>query len=249
MGLIQTLVNRQRATSPSGRIAVYDTATAPPRLLKLEASSWLDLIERLTTAAYKECQQKGVSFPYVVLREVIENLIHADFKEVVVSILDDGRVVRISDQGPGITNKELAFEPGFTTATSQMKKSIRGVGSGLPVVREVMGFSGGNAEVKDNIGPGTVITLYLAKTEVGRTRRAHTPSRRQVAILSLITELGSAGPSEISKELGVGLSTVHRELICLEEVGLLKSNGQGKRLATNDGLKCLNTTVSEGGFK
>jgi hypothetical protein len=34
------------------------------------------------------------------IRALIENLIHAEFMGVVVSILDDGNVVRISDKGP-----------------------------------------------------------------------------------------------------------------------------------------------------
>lgn len=249
MGLLQTLAKNKRAASASGRIAVYDTPTAPPRLVKLEAPSWPNLIERLATAAYRECQQKGLSFPYIVLREVVENLIHADFKEVVVSILADGQTVRISDQGPGIVNKEMAFEPGFTTATAKMKHFIRGVGSGLPVVKEVMTFSGGKVEIKDNLGPGTVISLRLTGNRATQAAPHLGVSRRQVSMLSLITELASAGPSEISKELGLTLSTVHRELICLEEVGLLKSNGQGKRFATSEGLKYLNRTVSAGDFK
>ena len=229
-----------------GRIAVYDAPTAPPRLIKIEASGWDELIEKLTTTSYKESQQKGGSFPYVVLREVVENLIHANFQEIVISILSDGNTIRITDQGPGISDKSQAFEPGFTTATEDMKRYIRGVGSGLPVVREIMTFSGGNVEIKDNLASGTVITLSLASSTKKAAKAAAVPAltRRQIGILSLITELGVAGPSEINKELDLSLSTAHRELICLEDEGLLKSDSQGKRECTSKGLGCLSETIT-----
>lgn len=246
MGLLQAIVNRQGG-SPSGRIAVYDAPTSPPRLFKVAASSWPDVIERLATTTYEECQKKGASFPYVVLKEVVENLIHANFQEIVISIINNAHTIRISDQGPGISDKELVFEPGYTTASSQMKRYIRGVGSGLPVAKEIMTFSGGKIEINDNLGPGTVVTLSLVEDTVDRSARpAYSPSKRQTTILSLITELGSAGPSEVSKELGLSLSTVHRELICLEDYGLLKSDGQGKRAASTEGLNYLNRAVSAG---
>jgi hypothetical protein len=42
-----------------------------------------------------------------------------------------------------------------------MKKYIRGVGSGLPIVKEVIVFSGGSMDVEDNIRSGTVVSLRL----------------------------------------------------------------------------------------
>ena len=226
-----------------GRIAVYDTQKAPPRLIKIDEGSCADLIESLATTTYRECQQKGSSFPYVVLRETIENLIHANFAEIVVSVLDNGNTVRVTDQGPGVEDVHRAFEPGFTTATHEMKRYIRGVGSGLPVIKEIMTFSGGRVEIGKNLGCGTVVTLRLPRE---KSSPEPSLSKRQASILSLVTELGSAGPSDVSRELGAGLSTVHRELTLLEEKGLLKSNEQGKRYCTQKGLSCLNKTVAPG---
>ena len=62
--------------------------------------------------------------PYTVINELIENLIHAFFRDVVVTILDGGRVIRISDHGPGIPDKDRAFLPGFTTATADQRRFI-----------------------------------------------------------------------------------------------------------------------------
>ena len=120
--------------------------------------------------------------PYTAIREVSENFIHADFAEPVVSILDSGMTIRFADQGPGIPNKERALLPGFTTASGDMKHFIRGVGSGLPIVNDYLSFSGGSLVIEDNLGSGSVVTLY-AKSDPLRSgpsssapASAHAPS-------------------------------------------------------------------------
>ena len=69
--------------------------------------------------------------------------IRDSFKEVVVSILDKGNTIRFADHGPGIPSKEKAQMPGFSSAVEPMKNYIRGVGSGLPIVREYLESSHG----------------------------------------------------------------------------------------------------------
>ena len=61
--------------------------------------------------------------------------------------------------------KERAFLPGFSTATDDMRRYIKGVGSGLPIVKECMSFSGGTVTVEDNLDRGTVVTLQLDRAE------------------------------------------------------------------------------------
>lgn len=61
---------------------------------------------------------------------------------------------------------------------------------------------------------------------------------RQKQVLALILEGGSAGPSLVSRELGVGLSTAYRDLASLEDLGLIESEG-GKRSLTAAGLTYL----------
>ena len=100
---------------------------------------------------FELARQRGGRFPYTVIREVSENLIHADFAEPVVSILDEGHTVRFSDQGPGIATRSAPLLPGFTTATSSMKQVIRGVGSGLPIVKDFLSVSGGDLVIEDNL--------------------------------------------------------------------------------------------------
>jgi hypothetical protein len=103
----------------------------------------------------------------------------------VVSVLGGGATIRFSDHGPGISDKERAVMPGFTTASGDMKCYIRGVGSGLPIVRDYLAVSGGSLIIEDNLGGGSVVTLYSR-----RTMEAGAPSLQRSALLP-----GAAAPA------------------------------------------------------
>ncbi|GAB4286090.1 MAG: hypothetical protein Kow0067_09610 [Coriobacteriia bacterium] len=236
----------------AARIAVYDSLTASPRIEDVHGDTPRALIEALASRTYQLSHEAGGAIPYTVIREVVENFIHAYFSEVVVSVLDDGATIRFADQGPGITDKERAFQPGFTTATEEMKHVIKGVGSGLPVAKECLGFSGGSIVVEDNLERGTVVTLRLADqapSSAGQLGAEDRPAvfelpaltTRQKQVLSLTMELGSVGPSAVSRELGVGLSTAYRDLAALEDSGLMTSDESGKRALTSYGVQCLDS--------
>src|SRR3972149_9074851 len=124
-----------------------------------------NFINETSQKTYNLSHEIGGKIPYTIIREIIENLIHADFKEVVITVLDSGNHIIVTDQGPGIEDKEKAFLPGYTSATSKMKEYIRGVGSGFPIVKETITFSGGSIDVKDNIRKGTVISLKLGSLD------------------------------------------------------------------------------------
>jgi DNA-binding transcriptional ArsR family regulator len=229
----------------TARIAIYDTLAAAPRVEDLVAESLADAIEQLASRTYNIAIERGGSIPYTTIREVSENLIHAGFSEVVVTILDKGATIRFSDQGPGIPDKEKVFQPGFSTATSGMKHIIRGVGSGLPIVRETLTFAGGTIEIEDNLGRGTVVTLRSATPEPSGSGSHEADivlprlSNRQKQALSIILELGSIGPSALSRELDVGVATAYRDLAFLEEAGLIAADETGKRTLTTYGITCL----------
>jgi DNA-binding transcriptional ArsR family regulator len=237
-------VSVSRAGGAEARIAVYDGLVAAPRVEELTAADLAEAIEQLASRTYNLARERGGTIPYTIIREVSENLIHAGFREVVVTILDDGATVRFADQGPGIPDKEKVFLPGFSTATSEMKKVIRGVGSGLPIVRETLAFAGGTIDIDDNLGSGTVVTLRAARPEdevaaepaVGEVPRL---TNRQKQVLSIILELGSVGPSVLSRELDVGVATAYRDLAFLEEAGLIEADQTGKRTLTTYGVTCL----------
>ncbi len=145
----------------AARIAVYDDLLSAPHVVDVEPMEVSSYIEEVATKTYELSQGQGGVIPYTVIREVVENFIHADFAEPCISILDKGNTLRFADQGPGIEHKDLAQQPGFTSATSNMKKYIRGVGSGLPIVKEYLRFSNGRLVIENNIKSGTVITVTV----------------------------------------------------------------------------------------
>lgn len=235
-------------------IAVYDNLTSSPRIERVFRDSPEELIEDISMRTYNLSHETGGQIPYMVIREIVENFIHAGFDEVVVSILDQGNTIRFSDQGPGIKDAERAFLPGFTTATEPMKKVIKGVGSGLPIARECLTFSNGRIEIDDNLGTGTVVTLSvtpsaepaeplepIVQTFSPDATAVPELSLRHKKVLSLVMELGALGPSVVARELRVGLSTAYRDLEHLSDLGLVASEPGGKRTLTEAGIRYLDT--------
>ena len=143
----------------------------PPRVLEVHPAPTAEYIEKLSDVIDEQKRRLGGSIPYTAIREVAENFIHAHFNEVVVSILDNGNTIRFCDQGPGIRDKDKAVLPGFTSANEQMKQYIRGVGSGLPLVREYLSLTSGTITIEDNIENGAVVTISLKEHD-----QSHTPS-------------------------------------------------------------------------
>lgn len=147
----------------TARIALYDDLKSAPRITKINAAPTNDYIENLTTTVYEQSKLAGGKVPYSVIREVSENFIHAQFREIVVSILDDGNTIRFADQGPGIHEKEKAQQPGFSSAIEPMKDYIRGVGSGFPIVKDYLDDRDGSIVIEDNLTTGAVVTISLVK--------------------------------------------------------------------------------------
>ncbi len=243
--LTQILEEREGRREPEGppevRLAVYDSPLAEPRVISLSSDDFHDLVGKLAAATFDHAQRRGGRIPYVVIREIVENLIHAYFRSAVISISDDGNTIRISDRGPGIPDKERALQPGFTTATPTMRRLIRGVGSGLPVAREQLTFLGGAITIEDNLNGGTVVTLRL-NPERGTEPAAPRAPRpgltdRQRRVLLLVAEMGTAGPSAVARELGTSLTTAYRELAALEALGLLRAQPKGRRALTEQGVR------------
>ena len=141
------------------RIAIYDDAAASPRVVVVEQSDPRSYLEEITATVNKLAHEQGGSIPFTVIREIVENFIHAYFIAPTISILDTGNTIRFSDQGPGIKEKTRALEYGTSSATEEMKHYIRGVGSGLPYAQQYMLDKGGSLEIEDNISSGTVVTI------------------------------------------------------------------------------------------
>ncbi len=180
------------------RIALYDDLLSAPRVTIVEPAPTGEFIEKLASYVYEQAREAGGTIPYTVIREVSENFIHARFKEATVSILDGGNTVRFADQGPGIPWKDRAQLPGFSSATEPMKSYIRGVGSGLPIVKEYLEFTHGTITIEDNLGTGSVVTISAYSEPEGRDGEqgeytAHAPQEVTGGSQPFVNNQGTAG--------------------------------------------------------
>jgi anti-sigma regulatory factor (Ser/Thr protein kinase) len=234
------------------RIAVYDEPRTPPVVVLVTDVPPTDdnvpaLIEALAGRTHELSQQLGGRMPITVLRELVENLVHASFAGVVITILDQGNTVRVSDRGPGISDKEAALLPGFTSADAYAKRFIRGVGSGFSVVKQTLAGLDGVLHIEDNLGRGTVVTARVSPLSETPLASAAVPaynlSQRQLKTLLLTVELAPVGPTRIAQELGVSTSTAYRDLVSLEDVGFVISQATGHRSVTEEGLAYLNAVL------
>lgn len=221
-------------------IAIYDTMTSTPQIVQIPGGPTHKFIEDIASTAYKEAQQRGGMIPYTVIREVTENFIHANFREPVISIFDKGNTIRFADQGPGIKDKELAQQPGFTSASEPMKKYIRGVGSGLPLVKEVLGFSHGTIKIEDNINQGSVVTISLLRdlTDEEQLKVDNIPSlsdNDKVIIRALLPHK-ELRVTDIHNETNLPTSSIHTAFTKLENAGLIEKINKKRRL-TDKGIQ------------
>lgn len=167
------------ATPPEGaavcyatRISVYDDMLSTPRVIVVEQADVRTYLEDVTNTVHRTMKEQGGHLSLMVIRELVENFIHAQFIEPVISILDNGDTIRFADQGPGIDDKERAFEFGVTSADRSKKRYIRGTGAGLPMVQQYIEAAGGAISVEDNLGAGTVVTVSVDPKRVSEIEAA-----------------------------------------------------------------------------
>ncbi len=156
----------------AARIAVYDDMLSTPRVIVIDPQDVRTYLEETTNTVYQCMKEQGGHISLMVIREIVENFIHAHFAEPIISILDGGDTIRFADQGPGIDDKERAFDFGVTSANSKMKRYIRGTGAGFPMVQEYLENAGGAVSIEDNMGNGTVVTVSLNPKRVQEIERA-----------------------------------------------------------------------------
>ena len=240
------------------RVALYDDLKSAPRITEVAPNETAQYIETLTNIVYEQAKLAGGTISYTVIREVTENFIHAYFREVIVSILDDGNTIRFADQGPGILQAEKAQLPGFTSAIEPMKRYIRGVGSGLPIVKDYLDATDGTITIEDNIANGAVITISKTipkeepvpsvRTAVPRERDARTRyqdyeqaqvnmaiaplSARERNMLVILYEEGPLGVTALAQLSDAPASSTHVILKKLEEAGLIETIAGKKRALT-----------------
>lgn len=101
-----------------------------------------DLVRRVAIAAY-EAEMNVVMY--------------ASRGTMQVKVYRDKILLIINDKGPGIKNIDLAMQPGYSTATEEMREMGFGAGMGLPNMKK-------NADVfriTSRIGKGTRIEIKI----------------------------------------------------------------------------------------
>ncbi len=242
------------------RVAVYPES-GEPEVTEVAAASPRAATPKFTRLVMEKVDEAGGGVPEAAVREVVENLIHADYRGVVISILNGGNSVRVSDKGPGVEHKGRAMEFGFSGASSEAALEIRGVGAGLGIARAAAEKVGGTVTIEDNIGGGTVATVSVASDEAvpgeGETASAQPPQRRyldgvprmniserQQKALITVLECGEVGPSTVADRLEISVSTAYRDLSILEEHGLVQADESGKRLISPLGRDLVEAIIN-----
>jgi Histidine kinase-, DNA gyrase B-, and HSP90-like ATPase/Sugar-specific transcriptional regulator TrmB len=241
------------------RIAVY-TGGGTPEITEVSASDPGSATRKFTRFVSEKVREAGGRVPEESIREVVENLIHADYRGVVISVLDNGNVVRVSDKGPGVENKSRAMEFGFSGAAPGALGEIRGVGAGLGIARAAAEKVNGTLTIEDNIGGGTVTTISVAGDEAVTDEKEAAPpppqrrypdgvprmniSERQQKVLITVLECGEVGPSTVADRLEISVSTAYRDLSVLEEHGLVMADESGKRLISPLGRDLVEAIIN-----
>jgi hypothetical protein len=242
------------------RIAVY-SKDGEPEVTEISAASPRSATAKFSKFVMDKIKEMDGRVPEASVREIIENLIHAGHRGVVISVLDDGNGVRVSDKGPGIADKARAMEFGFSGATPEAAWQIRGVGAGLGIARTTAEKLGGTVTIEDNLGGGTVATVSVpiggsenlgdqTAPEAANQRRypdgvpRMNISERQQKALITVLESGEVGPSTVADSLEISVSTAYRDLSVLEEHGLVVTGESGKRLISPLGRDLVETIVN-----
>lgn len=216
------------------RLALYSGAAEPPVVEVVEGDDPVIVIEEACDAI---CARSPLPAPAV--REVVENLVHAGFRDAVVTVADAGHTVRVSDHGPGIADPARAVQPGFTSAGAEERVVVRGVGGGLPLAAAMLAGAGGTLDIAANLDGGVVVTLALPAPAAAPSEPVCSEAAR--VILALLLELGSADAARLSGELGRSRAECGRELALLQHRGLVGREPGGARRLTEAGTALVAT--------
>lgn len=216
------------------RLAIYRGLAEPPQVEEIADDDAVGLIDTLCDAIGERSP-----LPAPAVREVVENLVHASFRDAVVSVLDAGHTIRVCDHGPGIADPVRARLPGFTTAGPEARAIVRGVGGGLPLAHEMMAAAGGRLDLEDNLGGGAAVTLAVPAPEGAAPEPVCSETARE--ILALLLEVASATPARLADELGRSRSECGRELALLQHRGLVTREPSGPRRLTDAGAALVAT--------
>lgn len=218
------------------------------RIIDILGDSFGEFTSRAIDLVSETLKERNAVIPEIALREIIDNLVHAVPCSASIVIDPSFKNVFISDTGPGISRPDLVFELGYSTATVLQRSYIRGVGIGLSLAREDIRSRGGDLHLETSPGEGAYVRIALPgagpATGWGEEEDGFSLTQRQNNILFLLSEGESLGPSGVAAELNIGVSTAHRDLVKLQELGLICLIPNGKRFLSEVGRSYLQSLLS-----
>ncbi len=94
----------------------------------------------------------------VALYEAEVNIVAHAYNGIIdITIETDKIVAKLTDNGPGIPDINLAMTEGFSTATSHVREMGFGAGLGLPNIKK----NADKLEIKSEVGKGTELTITV----------------------------------------------------------------------------------------
>jgi anti-sigma regulatory factor (Ser/Thr protein kinase) len=99
---------------------------------------------------------KTIKSIVIALYEAEVNIVaHAHHGTMEVEIDDKKITTRLTDEGPGIPDIEMAMQEGFSTASKEVREMGFGAGMGLPNIKK----NTDSMDIKSTVGTGTELIM------------------------------------------------------------------------------------------
>jgi len=119
-----------------------------------------------SAAVKKTLKQLGFSSDFIRRTSIamyegeINMVIHGEGGVAEVEIIEDHVIIRLTDQGPGIEDIDLAMQEGFSTASDSIRELGFGAGMGLPNIKK----QSDDFQIISEVGAGTTLVITIRIT-------------------------------------------------------------------------------------
>jgi len=101
-------------------------------------------------------ESKTIKNIVIALYEAEVNVVAHAWKGTVSVEIDENKItILVSDEGPGIPDVELAMQPGFSTASKEVREMGFGAGMGLPNIKK----NTDEMQIETEVGVGTRVKM------------------------------------------------------------------------------------------
>lgn len=160
---------------------MFDLMTLKKESLKIEKLNLDQIFDTIRKIEFQKLKTKNIELKtiikaeyfyadeyliLVVLTNLVDNAINASKDNSMIEVIayseDDKTIIKISDQGQGIDDKDLAyiFEP-FYKSDKNRSAVYKGAGLGLSLSKKIIDLHDGDIEIKSQKNIGTEIYISL----------------------------------------------------------------------------------------